>query len=87
MSTGFYVICSRNPTKKSDTLKTKEKLKIMWDDIVDYNVMYTMAGTVMNSVQYFKKRHFLLFFIFFHNFHIISFPYFLRGFSPRPVLL
>ena len=34
---------------KSDALKTKEKVKIMRENIVDYNVMQPMTGRIMNS--------------------------------------
>ena len=39
-------------TKKSDIIKTKVKLKIMRDVIVDYNAMHTMTGRIMKSVQW-----------------------------------
>ena len=35
----------------SDIYKTKKKLKIMRDDIVDYNVMHIMTRKIMNSMQ------------------------------------
>ena len=35
----------------SDILKTKEKLKIMRDDIVDEYVTHNMTDRIMNSVQ------------------------------------
>ena len=37
----------------SDILKTKKKLGIMRGNVIDYNVMHTMTGRIMNSVQYF----------------------------------
>ena len=35
----------------SDIWKTKKKLKIMRDNIVDYNVMHIMTSRIMNSMQ------------------------------------
>ena len=39
----------------SEILKTKKKLGIVRDNVVrlDYNVMYTMTGRIMNSMQCF----------------------------------
>ena len=42
-----------------DIWKTKEKLKSMRDDFEEENFMHTMICTIMNSMQYFKKHHFL----------------------------
>ena len=59
----------------SDILKTKKKLGIVRDNVVDYNVMYTMSGRIMNSMQYFLVNiNFFYFFIIFHNFSQILFP-------------
>ena len=51
----------------SDILKTKGKLKIIRDNIVDENATHTMTSKSKSSVQLivFKKHHFLLFFTFF----------------------
>ena len=35
----------------SDTKKTKHRLKIMRDGIVDDNIMHTMTSRIMNSMQ------------------------------------
>ena len=40
-----------NSNKKSDILKTKEKLKILRDYIVGYNVMQTMTDRIINSMK------------------------------------
>ena len=45
-----------NYNKKSDILKMKEKLKIMRDNIVDYNAMHTMTSRIVNSVQYLLRN-------------------------------
>ena len=50
----------------SDILKTKKKLGIVRDNVVDYNVMYTMTGRIMNSMQYFLIN--INFYHFFYNF-------------------
>ena len=41
-----------NFNKMNDILKTKKKLGIVRDNVVDYNVMYTMIGRIMNFMQY-----------------------------------
>ena len=57
----------------SDILKTKKKLGIVRDNVVDYNAMYTMSGRIMNSMQYFLINiNFCYFFIIFHIFSYFS---------------
>ena len=57
----------------SDILKTKKKLGIVRDNVVDYNVMYTMTGRIMNSMQHFLINiNFYYFFIIFHIFSYFS---------------
>ena len=52
----------------------KKKLKIMRDNIVDYNVMYTLTSRIMNYMQWFLKKHqFMSFFIFCHDFQYFSY--------------
>ena len=40
-----------NFNKNSDILKMEEKLKIMRENIIEYNVMHTMTSRIINSMQ------------------------------------
>ena len=53
------------------------KLKIMRDDIVDFNSVHTMTSRIMNSMQEFWKIINFYYFSYFykHIFHIFSYPY------------
>ena len=62
-----YLLACEISTVKTFALKMKEKLKIMRENIVDYNVMHTMNSRIINYVQLFLRN------IIFHKISYILF--------------
>ena len=61
-----------NSNKMSDIKKTKKKLGIIRDNIVDDDVMHSMTSRIMNSMQYFLMNINFSYFSFFHIFYFLN---------------